>query len=180
MKNSLLTNVAGFLSEGLIAGQPAVVIATESHRAAIVERLASRLIDVEQAKSLGDLVFLDAHELLSAVMKDETPDAEAFECHVGGLIEQTLRGRERTVLRAYGEMVDVLWKSGRTEAAIKLEILWNKLALTHSFALMCGYAMGSFYKQAHDSEEVRRQHTQIIEPETKIVPFQSKRVVQSA
>jgi hypothetical protein len=51
------------------------------------------------------------------------------------------RGRETTI-RAYGEMVDLLWKDGRSAASIKLEMLWNRLAGTHDFSLLCGYAMG--------------------------------------
>ena len=42
----------------------------------------------------------------------------------------------------------MLWKEGRTEGAIKLEMLWNKLATRYGFALLCGYSMGNFYKEA--------------------------------
>ena len=55
-------------------------------------------------------------------------------------------GTERLHGPAYGEMVDVLWKAGQDVAAIRLEMLWNKLAAMHDFALLCGYAMGNFYK----------------------------------
>ena len=35
---------------------------------------------------------------------------------------------------AYGEMVEVLWKAGQDAAAIRVELLWNKLATTHDFS----------------------------------------------
>ena len=41
-------------------------------------------------------------------------------------------------------MVDLLWKQGKTEAAIRLEVLWNNLADSHVFSLLCGYAIGNF------------------------------------
>ena len=172
---SLFTTVGGFISEGLVAGQPAVIIATESHRAAIVEQLTTRLIDVKEAERVGDLVLLDAHEALATFMTEGGPDAEAFERHVGGVMQKILNGRPRTVLRAYGEMVDVLWKEGRTEAAIKLEILWNKLATSYQFALLCGYSMGNFYKQAEQFQEVCRQHTHVLDTDTNVVVFDAKR-----
>jgi hypothetical protein len=173
---SLFTTVAGFLAEGLIAGQPAIVIATRAHSAAIVEHLSGRLIDCERAIRTGDLLMLDAEATLDLFMIGETPDADLFDKNVGRLIDQAINGRQRAVLRAYGEMVDVLWKQGRSEAAIKLEILWNKLALKYNFALLCGYAMGSFYKQTKQLEDVIAQHTHVIAHDTNIVPFPPKRI----
>ena len=46
------------------------------------------------------------------------PDPEAFNKNVGDVSEQTLGGRAGMPVRVYGEMVDVLWRQGKTEAAI--------------------------------------------------------------
>jgi MEDS: MEthanogen/methylotroph, DcmR Sensory domain len=173
---SLFATVGGFLSEGLVAGHPSIVIATGAHASAIADQLASRLIDVEAAKASGDLVLLDAEETLAAFMVDGVPHPGKFEHHVGGLIRNTLGGRTTTIVRAYGEMVDVLWKQGREDAAIRLEILWNKLATTYGFALLCGYSMGNFYKQAERFQDVCSQHTHILYSEPNVVAFdQNKR-----
>ena len=167
-EQSLFTTVGGFLSEGLVTGQPALVIATDAHRQGILGQLRARLIDVEQATGLGDLVMLDADEVLELFMKGGRPDPEAFERAVGDLIAQLLRGRPRTIVRAYGEMVDVLWKRGHTDAAIALEILWNKLAGSYGFALLCGYSMGNFYKQVQQFQDICGQHTHIIDPDSNV------------
>lgn len=37
-------------------------------------------------------------------------------------------------------------------------MLWNDLAQTRDFSLLCGYAMGNFYKDAA-LEEICAQHT---------------------
>ena len=76
-------------------------------------------------------------------------------------IEKACAGRKDCVVRAYGEMVDVLWKAGQTVAATRLEMLWNDLARSQSFSLLCGYAMGSFYKDAA-VEEVCSHHSHVI------------------
>ena len=57
--------------------------------------------------------------------------------------------RTYLVVRAYGEMVDLLWKDGNIEGAIALEELWNGLAVKYSFNLLCAYSMGNFFKEAH-------------------------------
>lgn len=45
-----------------------------------------------------------------------------------------------------------------------VEVLWNDLATRYSFALLCGYAMGSFYKETatRGYEHVCSQHTHVI------------------
>jgi MEDS: MEthanogen/methylotroph, DcmR Sensory domain len=157
----LFERVGTFLSEGLAAGQPAIVIATPEHGVAIERALEAHLIDVAHARRLGDLVMLDAEETLGTFMVDHAPVGSLFRRSIGAVIEQALRGRERTPVRAYGEMVDVLWKQGRTEAAIRVEVLWNNLADSHAFSLLCGYAIGNFYKQNDKYREVCDLHSHV-------------------
>jgi len=169
-EESLFTTVADFLSRGLVAGQPAVVIATLPHRAAIEEHLCGRLINCAKARRSGDLVMLDADEMLGQFMIGDKPDAELFEQNVGVIIRQAVEGRGGTVARAYGEMVDVLWKEGRSEAALAVEMLWNKLIVRHGFALLCGYSMGNFYKQPRHMDRIKSHHTHVVGGDN-VVPF---------
>jgi hypothetical protein len=167
----LFKTVGTFLSEGLVGGHPSVVIATPPHRMAIEKALEHHLIDVERARRLGDLVLLDADDTLGTFMVGGIPSASVFKKVMGDVIEQSLRGRERTPVRAYGEMVDVLWKQGKTAAAVRLEVLWNDLAATHVFSLLCGYAIGNFFKQTQQYEEVCNLHTHVHQSAHKVIPF---------
>jgi hypothetical protein len=169
---SLFNTVAGFLAEGLVSRQPAIVIATPGHRAGIIDHLCARLIDCAKALRDGDLVILDAEETLDLFMVGERPDYDLFDHNVGRLIQQTLNGRRHVVIRAYGEMVDLLWKQGRSEAAIHLEMFWNKLASKYNFALLCGYAMGSFYKQTQHLDDVCALHSHVVATDRNVVPFE--------
>jgi hypothetical protein len=157
---SLCRIVSGFIAEGLALNQPALIIATQPHIGAIVHNLEGATIDVERLKKKGDLLLLDARETLAAFMVNGQPDADFFKASATRALEQLGRGRATTI-RAYGEMVDVLWKDGMSAAAIKLEMLWNRLANTHDFSLLCGYAMGNFYKDA-TIDDVCRHHTHVV------------------
>jgi hypothetical protein len=168
-QTELLKTVGAFLSGGLTTGQAAIVIATPEHRAAIEQVLEGHLVDVSAAKRLGDLVMLDAEETLGTFMGDDMPVGSLFRRSIGDVIMQTLRGREGTTVRAYGEMVDVLWKLGRSEAAIRLEVLWNNLAETHAFSLLCGYAIGNFYKQTDRYQEICDLHTHVHDHEDQVL-----------
>jgi hypothetical protein len=147
-EKSLCRIVAGFLGEGLAAGQPALVVATPEHRRGIIDELRARHFDVVRMHAAGDLVMIDARTLMSNFIVDGVPDARRFTENATRVLERTTRGREAVTIRAYGEMVDLLWKDGYDVAAIQVEMLWNKLARTQDFSLLCGYAMGNFYKDA--------------------------------
>lgn len=157
--DSLCRIVGEFLSAGLTAGEPAIVIATSAHRDGIVKCLEARSIDARSLES--EITLLDAETVLSQFMVDGMPDAARFTATITPIIERACRGRQDCVVRAYGEMVDVLWKAGQTVAATRVEVLWNDLARTTAFSLLCGYAMGSFYKSAAVGE-ICRHHSHIM------------------
>jgi hypothetical protein len=157
---SLCRIVSDFIAEGLALEHPALVIATQPHVDAIVKNLTDANIDVERLRKNGEVLLLDARQTLTTFMVDARPDPDFFKASATRALEQLARGRAKTI-RAYGEMVDVLWKDGMSAAAIKLEMLWNRLANTHDFSLLCGYAMGQFYKDA-TIEDVCRHHTHVV------------------
>jgi MEDS: MEthanogen/methylotroph, DcmR Sensory domain len=131
--------------------------------------LCGRLINCAQARRDGDLIILDAEETLGRFMIGDRPDPELFEKNVGVMVKQLAEGRGR----AYGEMVDVLCKEGRLDAALALESLWNKLIVRHPVALLCGYAMDNFYKQPRQLAQVRSHHTHVVGRDN-VVPFARK------
>jgi hypothetical protein len=160
-KASLCRTVADFLAEGFRAQQPGLVIATPAHTTAVLDELSARDFDVSRLQAVGDLLLLDARDTLATFMADGMPDSAAFKTIVPAIIERLCGERSDRTVRAYGEMVDVLWKDGRTAAAIRLEVLWNQLAMTHAFSLVCGYAMGHFYKDA-GMRDICAQHSHVI------------------
>jgi PAS domain S-box-containing protein len=148
----LRDSVAQYVGTGLVRGEPVVVIATELHRSALRGQLVASSFDVERAVSTGQLTLLDAAETLATFMVGDRPDWTLFERNVGAVIEKTARLRAGRSVRAYGEMVDLLVTQGKPDAAILLEGMWNELAKSHGFSLLCAYVMGNFLKE--DQEEL--------------------------
>jgi hypothetical protein len=155
----LCVSVADFLGDGIAAGQPIIVIATPEHRKTIVSELTRRHFDVERLRRAGDLALMDAQEMLDTFMFGDVPQPRLFREAVGIVIDSVCNGRAECVVRAYGEMVDLLWQAGKCEAATRLEVLWNNLAADYHFSLLCGYSMGHFYKQPAAMKEVCGLHT---------------------
>jgi hypothetical protein len=167
---SLCRIVADFLGDGLVAEQPAVVIAVPSHREKIRNELHGLSVDVERLEAKGLLRLLDAEETMSMFMRQGTPDSVAFRTSIGAVIDAAVDGRPHAVVRAYGEMVDCLWKKNCADAAIRLEVLWNQLAYTRAFSLLCGYSMGNFYKHGA-FESICGQHTHVVSSSGQVTPI---------
>jgi PAS domain S-box-containing protein len=153
--------VAEFIGVGLVTSEPVVVIASDAHRQAFRARLRERSIDVDGALERGQLALVDARELLGELMVDGMPDPGRFRFLVGRLLDDARAGREPHRVRAYGEMVDLLWRDGNRAAAIRLEELWNDLSQSCPLSLLCAYAMDNFPREAdhEDLSRVCRAHT---------------------
>jgi signal transduction histidine kinase len=156
--------VANFLAVGLAAGEPVCVVATPEHRAAFAARLARRGLDIDEARARGQLVWLDAGDTLAKFMVGDMPDWTLFSSFFGGIIELSRRRSPLACVRTYGEMVDLLWRSGNKQAALRLEAMWNEFSASHSLSLLCAYVMGNFYRSsdAESFRDVCRAHAQVL------------------
>jgi len=163
-ETSLARTVAQFLADGLSSGEPGFMIATPSHTEMNVRELTARGFSEDALRTTGELQFFDAQKMLASFMIDGLPDPALFRTKVGDVIEKVCAGRRPCPIRAYGEMVDLLWQEGNPDGAVKLEILWNQLAATYDFALLCGYAFGHFYKETRDPryQDVVAQHSSVM------------------
>jgi signal transduction histidine kinase len=166
--------VASYLAEGSRAGAPLLVIATEAHRDQFSTQLVSDGVDVRAASASGQLTIIDAHDALSKIMIDGMPHAGRFHAQIGGVVQRVSAAHPRAHLRAYGEMVDILWREGNREAAIRLEDLWTELSRAQPFSLLCAYAMENFRLESDlaDFSRVCQSHTRVV-PTEKFMPGES-------
>jgi signal transduction histidine kinase len=162
---ALADGVATFLSAGLTAGETVVVVATAEHQLLFRRHLEDRGHDVPVACASGQLRLLDARQTLAQIMDGDLPSRERFLATAGELIGEAATGGG---VRAYGEMVDLLWRDGNRQAALRLEELWTELGRVHTFGLLCAYLMGSFYRdeEAARFHQVCQAHSHVVAPES--------------
>jgi signal transduction histidine kinase/CheY-like chemotaxis protein len=135
----LASRVAEFVGEGLTGNEAALLISTRPNTAAILRGLARQDIDPHRYQDGGQLVTVDAHELLPSLLVGGLPDETRFTEVVGGLVSRLRAQRAR--VRVYGELVNLLIGMGNERATLELERLWNKLLAEQHFRLLCGYEM---------------------------------------
>ena len=147
----LMDALEGFASSGLRAGDAVLVIATEPHRRALDQRLRRRGFALDQARAEQRYLPLDAAGSLAQFMVDGWPDEARVNDWAGRLVRQAGAGRR---VRAFGEMVALLWKQGQSEAALRLENLWDEQCRQAGLWLFCAYPRQCF---AGDPPEGLRQ-----------------------
>ena len=138
----LLNSLSGFIGKAITSGDAALVIATDAHRKSLDELLTSNGVDPAGARERGQYLALDAAETLAKFMENGSPEPQRFNQVIGNVIESVTDGRNN--VRAFGEMVAILWAEGNYSAALKLEELWNALQKNYSFSLFCAYPMNGF------------------------------------
>lgn len=158
----LIDTVSRYVVEALHVGDAAVLVATPDHREAFSGAIARSGVDVTAATRSGRLVILDAVETLARFTADGKVDRECFRDVIGGVVREAMS--EGVTVRAYGEMVAVLWDEGDILGAIELESFWNGLACELSFTLLCGYPAQSVAApdRADAAEQLRRAHSHVV------------------
>jgi DcmR-like sensory protein len=135
----LAKNVGKYFADGFDTGCTAVLVTTPEHRDAIFDVLAARDWSADVLTREGLLEVFDASQTLPKIMVDGWPDAERFDAVIGGAIRKANGRSSGAGTRAFGEMVGLLWGRGQFPAAIRLELLWNRLLERTRFCLFCAY-----------------------------------------
>lgn len=156
-----LEHVRDFIADGLKNDEAVIVFATASHRKALGQRLARAGVDVEKAIREGRYVPLSAQDTLEKFMVRGSPDEQRFNETIIAVIERARVGERK--VRAFGEMVALLWSRGNHSATVRLEHLWNKLLCAQGFPLFCAYPSRSFTGEMSPSlDDICAAHTRVI------------------
>lgn len=137
-EKTFLDSLESFVASGLRSGESVILIATATHLHEVEKRLRGGWVDLDRARWEDRYIAVLAQETLERFMVDGMPDEALFGKAAHELVHRA-RGRGRK-LRAFGEMVGLLWADGQKDAALRLEHLWTRLQSREKFPLFCAYA----------------------------------------
>ena len=166
--DGLMETLEEFIGDGLQRDDGVIVIATAARLAALEMRLKLSGLDLDAAQAQDRYIPVGADQALERFMVNGWPDDTLF-CGVVTELVARARGNGRKV-RAFGEMVALLWARGDEGAAMRLEHLWHDLCQTESFALFCAYPRAGFTH--HLAEAI----SEICAVHSKVIPSYSKPV----
>lgn len=144
-----LDALAGFVGGGINSGDCCIVIATDAHLKALENRLLKYGVHTPVLISEKSYIPINAEEMLSRFMVNNWPDENLFINEITELIEKACHGKRK--IRAFGEMVAILWAQGHYGATVHLEHLWNRFCEQKSFSLFCAYPKSGFTGDLSDS-----------------------------
>ncbi|MFL5318543.1 MAG: ATP-binding protein [Myxococcaceae bacterium] len=158
----LAREVASFVLDGFSDAEAVILIAKDENVPVFERELYRGGVDVEAARRQQKLVMLSAEQTLAKFMRDGVPDGELFRATIEPYVDAARASHPG--VRAYGEMVDVLWRAGNTKGALLLEQLWSAFLGRHDFPLLCAYSMSNFARETDREgfEQVCAHHSHVL------------------
>lgn len=160
--NTFLDSLEGFIGSGLIAGDCIIIIATDKHLQAIDTRLRHQGFNMDLLIERDQYIGIEASELLSKFMVNNWPDEVLFYESISSLLKRAQQQKRK--IRAFGEMVALLWEQGLNGATVHLESLWNQVQKKNEFTLFCAYPKIGFTQDINTSiNMICCEHNKIID-----------------
>ena len=141
--------VCRFTGAALENGEGVILVPTRAHWEAFRPRLEAQGVDVETAKTRGQLTIVDADELLPEFMREAMPDGPIFLGLAADIISRTRAAGPYRKVRWWGEMVNVLWERGDVSASMHLEDLFDQVSHEQDIAIFCSFVMDNFDGKVH-------------------------------
>jgi hypothetical protein len=157
----MLDTLEGFVSGGLRDGDAVIIIATRQHINGLEARLLSQGLNLAAFRATDQYQAIDAADVLSRFMVKDWPDETLFRETIGAILHKARKdGRH---VRAFGEMVAILWANGLSAATVRLEHLWHQFNREEHFSLFCAYPKAGFTESHAESiEAICAAHSKIL------------------
>jgi len=144
-----LESATRFIAGVLKADGAAIVVATNSHRESLLQRLKAEGFDMDRAIRQGTYISLNAAKAVSKIMVDGLPDRGRVLETIESAIKATKKEHPRVAY--FGECAALLWAKGNTNAAMEIEKIWNGLLETHAVDTLCAYPLSAFQRADAES-----------------------------
>lgn len=139
-KSSFLQrSVVSWVKPALDHGGGAVLVCTTGNASRILSGMREEGLDAASLADEGRIVVVPAEEFMRGFMRNGRPDEATFARLAGNVfakVREACGGRD---VRAWGEMVNLLWKRGNAAGARALEDAWNGVIATERIRLLCSY-----------------------------------------
>jgi DNA-binding NarL/FixJ family response regulator len=159
---ALLLGLTCFIEAALKAGNPVVVVATESHLKSLFQGLLATGVQGAAAVKEGIYIPVDVDQALSTFMVNDMPDSVRFLKTLDDLLSSARKAAKAKHPRvaACGEIGPTLWAQGKVDAAIQVEHLTDEVARTCDVDILCGYVLNG-EQESHIYERICAEHSAV-------------------
>lgn len=161
-EDSQVDLVTRYIKDGLLNGEAVIVIAKPALRKILKAKMDALNFDGQILQDQDQIKFFDAEFLLSNLKSDGSLEVEAFREFVSIPIYHAQLNYSK--VRAFSEMVDILWKQNQHDMAIQLEDFWNELSPTEEISLLSTYSLDKLDPNTYDEalERICKCHSYLV------------------
>jgi hypothetical protein len=159
---NLINLLVSYVGTGVNAGESVIAIADATHTRLLEEKLRDHVLKLDTLVADDRLILLNAQQVLDSFLVNGNPDREKFREAIRKVIRRA-KGKKNRKVRAFGEMVALLWNEGNRKATIQLEEYWDELCREENISLFCAYpkhVLGDSFHQEID--HICKAHSKII------------------
>lgn len=156
--------VTDYVVPSLGVDEGVIIIATADHQRLFLDSFDA-FFEVKDLLAKGQLVMLDAEEMMGKFILNGALDEELFYMTVGGQI-QDMKKKFKNI-KAYGEMVNLLWQIGNQHTTFDLEKAWSEVCVKAGITLLCAYQINNFEDEMHWTpfHQICHSHTHVVPTE---------------
>jgi len=162
---SFLAGLTVFIEGALKAGKAVIVLATESHRKSLLQRLRACGVDTAVAIEQGLYRALDAEKMLASLVVNDSLDLVRCQKATQELLAAaaTAVNGDHSRIAACGEAAPLLWAQGKADAAIQFEHFWDGISRKSKIDILCGYVLKNFVREpeADIYEKICAEHSAV-------------------
>lgn len=149
---ALVRSVASYVIEGIRRQDIVLVFATPAHTEGVRGLIASEGISLDDSKRPPLVHFVDATRRFHELFGGGEPDWNSVRDRLKTMLRDVRAERPGARLRAFGEMVGLLWRAGRREEAERLEACWNEMQAFEPSNLYCAYPINVYDSELEPTE----------------------------
>jgi hypothetical protein len=160
-EGTFMNLLSGYVSGGILAGEPVVVLATQPHLDILETRLKASGFDLFALQWRRQYTAVEVNDYLQQFMVSGWPNERLFREAAGNLLEGVNYKDYR--VRLYTETGAVLLEQHSYGASVQLENLWNQVVQKERLCLFCAYPKSIFRQNPNASmHHLCGQHSKVI------------------
>lgn len=133
----LVTELGRAMCVALDQGHAALCAVSERTRMLLEEQVTKRGIDVSDARTRGQYIWLDGVNVVSEITHRGRADPVRFRDVIGWQVESLVN--EYPGVWMYSELAAILWTKGQQREAIEVDRLWASLAKSEPVVLCVAF-----------------------------------------
>lgn len=137
---SIVAGYAAFVRDALVSGEAVLVVVTPIHRQALLALLEAKGVETGAAIEAERFLLIDSLQLVEEIFVNDhlVPDCLA---RSRAVIERLMNANPGARVCACGEIAPILLARGKTEAAMRVERVWDELSRLYDLEIFCGYVL---------------------------------------